>query len=219
MATHALASMTRAALVRRLRGVYVILNDGARALELAHAALDAGVQILQYRAKHGLDAERVRALRDLTRRRDALLIFNDDWRAAREFACDGVHLGPGDDGFADIAPVRASGADLLIGLSCGTLEELAFAQRCGADYAGVGPVFATASKDDAGEPLGVEGLRRLARATPLPVAAIGGISAENLYDVRETGVAMAALISAIEAAGDPAAVARELVARWTKGAR
>jgi thiamine-phosphate pyrophosphorylase len=200
--------------VALLHGIYLIVNDGTQSLAVARAGLDAGIRIVQYRAKNGVDPERLRALRVMTDEREALLLCNDDWRAALAFDCDGVHLGPGDSGFDDIAPVRAALGPRLIGLSCGTLDEIRAANRLGVDYAGVGSVFATASKADAGEPIGLEGLTRIASATVLPVAAIGGIDASNAHAVRETGVAMAAVISAIASAGDPIAAARQLVAAW-----
>ena len=199
----------------RLRGIYAIVNDpGPDPQRIAGAAIDAGVRILQYRAKRGIDARRLRALRALTARAGALLIVNDDWRAALEFGCDGVHLGPGDDGFGDLAPVRAALGRRLLGVSCGTCVEARGATAAGADYVGVGSVYATASKADAGPPIGLEGLRAVAAATPLPVAAIGGIGLSNVSDVARTGVAMAAVISAIADSADPRAAAAALVGAW-----
>lgn len=186
-------------------------------LDIAKAALDAGVTVLQYRAKLGIVPENLSALRRLTRENDATLIVNDDWRAAKTFACDGVHLGPGDSGFSDVAEVRFNLPDALIGLSCGTIEEITRANAAGVDYLGIGSVFPTASKSDAGAPIGIDGLRALAAQTPLPVAAIGGITARNLEAVRATGVVMAAVISAIAAARDPRGVAGDLVAAWGGG--
>ena len=123
VATRAPERVTRADRARSLHGIYVILNDDPRMLELAQAVLDAGVRIVQYRAKRGIVAEHVLALRDLTRRNDALLIVNDDWRATEAFDCDGVHLGPGDDGFDQLSRCALPCGERLIGLSCGTTEE------------------------------------------------------------------------------------------------
>lgn len=205
----------RVARARLLHGIYAIVNEGASdPVALARAALAGGVRIVQYRAKHGIVADRLRALRAVTLDARALLIVNDDWRAARDFACDGVHLGPDDDGFSDLAPIRAALPDALIGLSCGTLEEIRAAERLDADYYGIGAVYATGSKADAGAPIGIDGLRRVAAAGTRPVAAIGGIDAARLPEVRAAGPAMAAVISAISAAPDPRAAAAELVARW-----
>lgn len=200
--------------VSRLHGIYAIVNESNTVLELARASLDAGIGIIQYRAKAGIVREHLRALREMTASSGALLIVNDDWRAAAEFACDGVHLGPDDDGFADIAPARAVLGSRLVGLSCGTVAEAIEAGRLGADYIGVGSVYATGSKADAGAPIGIDGLQRVAAAAAMPVAAIGGITSRNLAPVRQSGVAMAAVISAISAAPDPGVAARELVRLW-----
>jgi thiamine-phosphate pyrophosphorylase len=209
VATHAASRLARSA---RLRGIYVVLDENDRVLELARAALGAGVGLLQYRAKASIVAQNVRRLREMTRDAGALLFVNDDWRAALEFDCDGVHLGPGDEGFDDIARVRDALGERLIGVSCGTAGELERAR--GADYAGVGSVYATGSKADAGDPIGIEGLRTLASVTALPVAAIGGITLERLPAIRAAGAAMAAVISALAHAPDPQRAARELVSQW-----
>lgn len=208
--------MTRAQRASRLHGIYAIVNDSPRSLALAQAALDGGVRLLQYRAKNGIAHERLRALVDVAHRRGALLILNDDWRAAAAHGCDGVHLGPGDEGFSDLAPVRAAFPDAIVGLSCASEEEMRAARRRGADYAGVGSVFETSSKEDAGTPIGIAGLRRIAESAPLPVAAIGGIRSEDIAEVKGAGAAMAAVISAIASAAAPRAAARDLVRAWER---
>lgn len=214
MATHPTAGITRGQRAQGLRGIYVILNDGPQTLELARAVLDAGVTIVQYRAKRGIDAARIGALRALTRDSGTLLIVNDDWRAVERFDCDGVHLGPGDPGFDSPAPLRAALGDRLIGLSCGTLDEVRAANQQDVDYLGVGSVYATSSKGDAGEPIGVARLAEMVRASSRPVAAIGGINATNLPEVVRSGAAMAAILSAVSAAPDARCAAAALVDAW-----
>jgi thiamine-phosphate diphosphorylase len=212
MATNATPRVTRRQRAELLRDIYVIVNEDARAIELAQAVLAAGVRILQYRAKTGLSGDRLRALRALTRERDALLIMNDDWQAAVEFDCDGVHLGPDDAGFESVASVRAMLPERLIGLSSGTIAE---AKAAGdADYLGVGSIFATGSKNDAGEPIGLDGLQAIAACTRLPIAAVGGLTAARLPEVRRSGAAMAAVISAVAGAPAPRSAVRELIEAW-----
>ena len=206
--------MTRAQRAALLHGIYLIVNEEPRCVAIARAALGAGVKIVQYRAKGGILPLHLEQLREITRAAGALLVVNDDWRAALAFDCDGVHLGPGDEGFASVAPVRAALRERLIGLSCGTPAEAAAANDADIDYVGAGAVYATVSKGDAGAPIGIEGLRRVAAASRYPVAAIGGIDAAGIGAVRASGVAMAAVISAIAAAPDPGAAARALVERW-----
>lgn len=214
MATNATPQLTRARRAALLQGIYVIVNETPRALELARAVIDAGVRILQYRAKTGIVPQRLRDLRALTRRREALLILNDDWRSAIEYDCDGVHLGPGDEGFDRVGPVRIVMADRIVGLSCATTDEVRAANAAGVDYLGVGSIYATASKDDAGEPIGLPGLRALVKISAGPVAAIGGISATTVSDVRVSGAAMAAVIGAVATASDPSRAARALIDAW-----
>jgi len=216
VAAHAPGRVTRSRRAELLRGIYVIINEEPRALELAGAVLDAGVRLVQYRAKNGILGDRVRSLRVLTRTHDALLLMNDDWRAAVEYDCDGVHLGPGDNGFERVAPVREALEERLIGLSCGTIEEVRAANASGVDYLGIGSVFPTSSKADAGAPIGIEGLRQLARASAVPVAAIGGITATSIPEVRRAGAAMAAVISAIAGAPQPRRATEELLGDWTR---
>lgn len=208
--------MTRAQRASLLHGIYVIVNDSPRCLEIAQAALDEGVRVLQYRAKSGIAEDRLRALVDAAHRHDALVILNDEWRAAKGQGCDGVHLGPGDEGFSDLAPVRAAFPQGIIGVSCASEEEMRCAHRGGADYAGVGSVFATSSKEDAGAPIGIAGLQRIAASAPLAVAAIGGITIDSIGEIKRTGVAMAAVISAIANVADPRAAAHDLVRAWEK---
>jgi thiamine-phosphate diphosphorylase len=214
MATHAPTRVMRVTRVELLHGIYPILNEGVRTLDLARAVLDAGARIVQYRAKNGIRPECARALRELTRERDALLILNDDWRAAIAYDCDGVHLGPDDDGFAAVASVRNVMRERLIGLSCGTAGEIRDAGGSDVDYLGIGPVFETGSKSDAGRPLGIDGLHGLVSQTQLPVAAIGGITIARLNEIRRSGVAMAAVLSAVTAA-QPRTAAERLVSRWS----
>jgi thiamine-phosphate diphosphorylase len=208
--------MTRAQRAALLSGVYAIVNESAAhdPVDLTRSILHAGVRVLQYRAKTGIIPQRAHALRELTRRENALYIINDDWRAVQVYDADGVHLGPEDAGPQDIATIRAAIGDRLIGISCGTPEEARVADASDVDYIGVGSVYATNSKSDAGDPIGIAGLRNVAAATRLPVAAIGGITLQTLPAVRSAGVAMAAVISAISNAPDPQAAAAALVRAW-----
>ncbi|HTZ56248.1 MAG TPA: thiamine phosphate synthase [Candidatus Acidoferrum sp.] len=218
MATDEITALRRARRAERLHGIYVIINEDARAPALARAVLEGGVKVLQYRAKGGLNVGHIQLLRQFTLAHQALLIVNDDWRAALAYNCDGVHLGPDDEGFVASASVRAELGDRLIGLSCGTVDEVRFANAQDVDYVGVGAVYATASKADAGAPIGVDGLRRIAAESWNPVAAIGGIGVAQIDAVRASGVAMAAVIAAVAAAADPKAAAQALVERWNAGA-
>jgi len=203
------------AFLTRLRGIYAIVNEGpADPIALTRAILHGGARIVQYRAKSGIVAEHAHALRRATREAGALFILNDRWDAVERFDADGAHLGPDDAAPEQLGAIRGALRGRVLGISCGTAAEALIAHACGADYIGVGSVFATASKNDAGAPIGTEGLSRVAAAAALPVCAIGGITAENIAQVRACGVAMAAVISAIAGAPDPQRATAQLVAAW-----
>ena len=208
--------MTRAQRAQLLRGIYAIVNEDPQrdAVALTQAILSGGVRIVQYRAKSGIVPEHARAIRELTIVHGALFIINDDWRAVHTYDADGVHLGPDDTLREDLRAIREALPDSIIGVSCGTPQEARDAAD--ADYIGVGSVFATNSKADAGDPIGIGGLQGVAASTALPVAAIGGITLALLPQVRATGVAMAAVISAISDAPDPREASAALVRAWNR---
>ncbi|MEO7202854.1 MAG: thiamine phosphate synthase, partial [Candidatus Tumulicola sp.] len=144
MAPH-LPPLTRNARLALLRGPYVIVNDGHGSpdpVDIVRACIDGGVRVVQYRAKQGIDAARLRALREITAENGTLLVVNDDIEATLAFDCDGVHLGPDDGAFGGLDLVRERSIDRLIGVSAGTPEEARAAHAGGADYIGIGAVFA-----------------------------------------------------------------------------
>jgi thiamine-phosphate pyrophosphorylase len=197
-----------------LRGIYGIVDSGLTTAPLAmlEAMLAGGIRVVQYRAKNGVDRDLLAAMHARTQAQHAALIVNDDLEAA--LLADGWHAGQEDLALHDVASVRVRLGTRTFGVSCDRAELAHEAASLGADYVGVGPLAATATKGDAGPPIGVAGVRAVARATPLPVVAIGGIDASNLADVVASGAAMAAVASAISGARDPRLAARELVRRW-----
>ncbi|HZO93852.1 MAG TPA: thiamine phosphate synthase [Candidatus Baltobacteraceae bacterium] len=196
----------------RLRGVYAILDPSrVEPVAFTEALLRGGIRLIQIRAKGGIDATTLIALVGRIRAAGGLAIVNDDVRLAR--LADGVHLGQEDCTALDLAHVRTALGDRVIGLSCGTPQEARAADPAIVDYVGAGPVFATASKHDAGYAIGINGVAAVARATSLPCAAIGGIGLDTLRRVRESGATMAAVISAL-VCEDAEATARDFVARW-----
>lgn len=195
-------------------GIYALF-DPAPAPD-AGAYLDAllrgGIRLVQVRAKSGIVPAHLRALVARIRAAGGTAIVNDDVELALE--ADGVHLGQEDLAGHDLRALRARLGTRAIGLSCGTPAEARAIPAGTVDYIGTGPIFATRSKSDAGAPIGVNGVRVVVEATPLPVAAIGGITLAALPRVRETGAAMAAVISALAGAADPEATARAFVQAW-----
>ncbi|MDW8367363.1 MAG: thiamine phosphate synthase [Abditibacteriales bacterium] len=127
----------------------------------------------------------------------------------------GVHLGP--DDFPPAEARRLLGAERVIGVSVNSVAEAEAARRDGASYLGVGAIFATTTKADAGAPIGLERLKEIKRATPLPVVAIGGITLHNIRAVAEAGADAAAVVSAVVCAEDMTAATRALVEEFAQG--
>ncbi|MFZ5790838.1 MAG: thiamine phosphate synthase [Pseudomonadota bacterium] len=184
------------------------------------AAVEGGATMVQLRDKTAPDLVLVEVAQALKSRLAPLgvpLIVNDRVAVARAAQADGVHLGQTD---GDPAAARAvMGPDALIGLSVSSSDEAAAVDPKLVDYAGLGPVFATPTKPDAGLPLGLEGVRRLRSLLPLPALAIGGIDRNNAQAVVSAGADGIAVVSAICAASDPRAATAELRRAIVEGRR
>lgn len=189
---------------------YFITDDGASGagpLEQAKIAVAAGATVVQYRSKAFLppDFNEARAIAQMCAIHGVRFIVNDDMILARALGADGVHLGQQD---ADPALARQIlGPAAIVGVSVADLEELSRTDTAQCDYLGTGPVFATATKADAGEAIGLDGLSEVVRRSGLPVVAIGGIFPESVGACMESGADGVAVISAITRADDPAAAA------------
>ncbi len=180
-------------------------------LETVEAALLGGVTAVQLREKAATDLEILRTaerLRELCRDHDAALILNDRIDLALAAGADGVHLGV--DDLPAPAARRLAGPEFWIGFSPDTDMGARSARIEGADYLGVGPVFGTGSKSDAGPAIGLGLLKRRATIAELPTVGIGGIDAENAAAVIRAGAAGVAVMSSIAKAADPRAAAAAL---------
>lgn len=185
---------------------------GERSLvDVVHAAIQGGATAVQLRDKTAFIRETLEigwALRQLTREAGIPLIVNDRVDVALALDADGVHVGQ-DDMPAEL--VRGLiGPNRILGVSAATVEEAQQAEHAGADYLGVGDVFGTPSKLDAGEPIGLKNLSRITRAVSIPVVGIGGITAENTESIIEAGAIGVAVISAVIGRPDPKAAAQVL---------
>lgn len=181
-------------------------------LDVAKAALAAGIPAVQMRDKEIGDREfseiASRVLAEC-RREHAVFLVNDRVDVAASVGADGVHLGVED---LEVRHARALlGPGALIGFSPENFEEARAAAVDGADYLGVGPVFGTASKDDAGPAIGIERLAEYCAKRIAPVIAVGGITAENARLALEAGAAGVAVLSAVACAPDVEEAARRLV--------
>lgn len=182
-----------------LRGLYAITPDDnllPRLSALVGSALAGGTKLVQYRNKFAptpLKRAQAAEMLRICRAADAKLIVNDDLWLAVEIGADGVHLGRED---GDIRMARqALGPKRLLGVSCyGSLERAEQAAAEGADYLGIGSVFASVTKPEATR-ASLDLLADVKRRLDIPVAAIGGITINNVKQVIEAGADMVAVIT------------------------
>lgn len=184
--------------------------EGRSLKEVVKESLDGGVTFLQLREKNSDEKtflQEATELKEMCRSYGVPLIINDNVEIALKTDADGVHVGQKD---MEAGAVREKlGPDKILGVSARTVEQALLAQERGADYLGVGAVFATSSKDDAAE-LPHETLKAICEAVSIPVVAIGGITAENLSQLQGTGISGVAVISAVYAQKNIKEAAKEL---------
>jgi thiamine-phosphate pyrophosphorylase len=202
------------------RGLHVLVDDDPRwgrdPVEQARAACRARVPVVQLRAKHAGDSQALawaREIRALTRASGSRFVVNDRFDLALLAEADAVHLGQED--LPPAALPAAARAQLAVGRSTHTPEQLDATRSEEVDYVAYGPVFGTRSKDS---PFSARGLEAVAdavrRAAPRPLVAIGGIEAGDIAALRAIGVAGVAVISAVASAADPERAAARLVAAF-----
>lgn len=186
-------------------------SRGRDHMSMVRAALDGGADVIQLRDKDlsGRDLYALaREMASLVHASRARFIVNDRLDIALAAGADGVHLGQYD---LPVAAARSlSPPSFIIGASVGSVEEALAAERDGADYIALSPVFSTPTKDDAGPGHGLEVLREIKAAVKLPVIAIGGVNAGNVTEVVGAGADGVAVISAVLGADDVEAAARSM---------
>ena len=186
--------------------------------DVVASALEAGARAIQLRNKGDSAWELLalgRDLRAMTRERGALLFVNDRVDVALALEADGVHVGPQDLPVAVVRTIAPSG--FLVGRSADDPEVARRAVDEGADYIGCGTVYATTTKSDAGEGIGLSGLEAVVRAVRVPVVAIGGITLDRAPEVAATGAAGVAVVGAVMSAPDPAASVRRFMELFGAG--
>ena len=187
------------------------LSNGLTHLQIAEQALDGGADVIQLRDKHRNGRDLVIIAREIcrcTKSHNALFIVNDRIDIALASCADGVHLGKEDIPLhlaRELAP-----KPFIIGISVGSVDEACDAEKGGADYVAVSPVFSTDSKSDAGPGHGTGLVREIRKHVRLPVIAIGGIGLHNVNQVIEAGADGVAVISAVVSSADITESAREL---------
>ncbi|MDJ0930169.1 thiamine phosphate synthase [Breoghania sp.] len=188
---------------------------GARGVtETAEAAARGGATLVQLRDPHAKTRELVdlaRALKAALSPFNVPLVINDRIDVALVAKAEGVHIGQ-----KDMAPAYARallGLDVFLGLSVGSLDELATSDLGPVDYVGIGPYRGTATKTDAGAAIGLSGFKTVREKIDLPAVAIGGIKAKHVGELVAAGADGVAVVSAICMAEDPQAATVELARR------
>lgn len=194
--------------------LYVVITEafcgGRTGIAVLEACLKAGVRLVQFREKYASGAELVakgQVFADRCREAGALLIVNDRVDVALAIGADGVHLGQDD---FPVEAARRIAPDLLVGSSTHNLAEALAAQRAGATYVNIGPIYATGTKE---VPTGVVGPEMIDAIRPhltIPFTCMGGIKAHNLAEVVRRGTHRIAVVTAVTEAEDVQAAAREL---------
>ena len=199
------------------QGIYGITAEkfsrGRSTIEVVRAMIAGGIGIIQYREKRPAKSfatmlDECHQIRELTRAAGVLFIVNDYVDIARLVDADGVHVGQDD---LPVAAVRELiGPGKWIGLSTHNAAQASQAILAGADYIGVGPIFATTTKEDVCAPVGLSYLDHVVRTCPLPFVAIGGIKEHNIARVIDRGATRVCLVSEIVGAEDIAATVARL---------
>lgn len=189
------------------KNIYCILGEeyslGRSNLQVARELLESGVKIIQYREKDKKPLYKYREcleIREMTREYGCAFIVNDDIDIALLVGADGVHIGQED---LPIHQVRKLvGDSIVIGCSTHSPDQADAAVRDGADYIGVGPIYATSTKKDVCDPVGLEYLRYISENVDIPFVAIGGIKEHNVASVIESGASCVCLVTDIIGAED-----------------
>lgn len=172
-------------------------------------AIKGGARVIQYREDRRSATDMMaetRILANLCKKAGVHLLINNHVDIALAVDADGVHLGQSD---MPLEEARRKFPDGIIGISCHTLDDVSEAERKGADYIAVSPVFFTTTKTDITEPLGLEGITEFRKATNLPIIAIGGIDLDNVRDVVMAGADSVCAISATVATDNVEASVRK----------
>jgi thiamine-phosphate pyrophosphorylase len=217
-----LAKMLRRDKLKRLAGLYVIVDTawlrGRSHTEVVLQTIRGGAKVIQLRSKEKTIREFLEIAGDLKKlcsEHETLFIVNDSLEVALAVGADGLHVGQDDlpvETARQLLPI-----DKILGCSARTVADARKARAQGADYLGVGAMYATSTKE--AEVVGLERLKEIRQAVDLPIVAIGGINKKNLRAVMQAGANAAAVISAVMGAEDVEGATRELVNIIEEGKR
>lgn len=173
-------------------------------------AIEGGATLIQLREKELSEKEfldEAFSIKEICASKKIPLIINDNVKIAKETDACGVHIGQSDMELKEARKIL--GAEKIIGVSCQTVEQALQAEKNGADYLGVGAIFSTSTKADA-DNVSISTLKEICRAVKIPVVAIGGISLQNMSQLKGSGIAGVSVISAIFAQQDICSSTKEL---------
>ena len=196
------------------------LSQGRSNLEILKAVIQGGSKIIQLREKNYSKRDLYNLalkFREITTGAGVLLIINDHLDIALAAAADGVHLGQED---LPVQVARVLAPELLIGASTHCLEQALQAEKDGADYINIGPIFSTKTKQGVESVLGPEAIAKISPRIKVPFTVMGGISEDNIDEVLAKGARRVAMVSAITKAADIAAKVkslREKILRFSGG--
>lgn len=160
-------------------------------------AINGGITFLQLREKelsYDEFLKEAKEIKKLTDEANIPFVINDNVKLALECNADGVHVGQNDMKAADVRALI--GKDKILGVSAHTVEEAIIAEKNGADYLGVGAVFSTSTKKDATS-VSFDLLKKICNSVSIPVVAIGGITKENISELKDSNINGVAVVSAI----------------------
>jgi thiamine-phosphate diphosphorylase len=187
------------------------LSMGRLTLSVVQSAVKGGVSCVQLREKNCSTFEFIEQallLKDFLSDRNIMLIINDNLDVAQSVGADGIHLGQKDTPIS--MAKKIVGDSMIIGISAECLSDAVWAEKEGADYIGVGPIYSTMTKTDTGAPLGLEELIQIRKTVKIPIVAIGGLNHTNAEAVIKSGADGIAVVSAIVSSKNPEKAAREL---------
>ena len=178
--------------------------------QVVEKAILGGTTFVQLREKNATDEEFLQLALDVQKvckKYNVPFVISDNVELAAKIGADGVHVGQSDMNALDVRALV--GSDKILGVSAQTVEQAVLAEKQGADYLGVGAVFRTSMKDDA-DYVPYETLKAICDAVTIPVVAIGGITADNMHELKGSGICGVSVISSIFGKEDITAAAAEL---------
>ncbi len=194
--------------------LYLVTEESIAIEELTKIiaeSVSGGVSIVQLREKNNSSLsfyKKASALKQLLNELSIPLIINDRVDIALAVGADGIHIGQDDLPLPVVKQMVPE--DMIVGVSVSTLEEALEAERNGADYIGVGSVFPTKTKQDA-TLMAIEDLGEICRSVSIPAVAIGGITADNISALSDSGLSGTAVVSAIMNADSPKTASESLL--------